>query len=174
VVDLSLKLRSLAVTAVALATSLFVGCSKDSAPVLNYEQPVSSLQAAFNADDEISYLSCFLPQQKAGYMAAQDYSDDFIEEKMSDDEIISKVRFKITDSTELADDEITALEQEAQQVCGYHFDFTKARRLQVNILAETRSRKLCDSRELTVVRYENIWYIYGDVIDSFSFETVTD
>ena len=35
------------------------------------------------------------------------------------------------------------------------------------------SNELIDSRDLTVVKIENNWYIFGDIIESFNFGTNT-
>jgi hypothetical protein len=127
------------------------------------------MRGALTSGDELSYLCCFLPQEKARYMQSDGYSADFIDSAIDKSSIISRVRIKITDSSELTDEELDGLEKSAQESYGTRFEFSKGQRLDVNILVDTRQEQLCDSRELTVVRYENVWYIYGDVIDSFSF-----
>jgi hypothetical protein len=153
----------------AAAAALFCSCGSNEKNVLNYEQPISALKGALNYSDEASYLSCFLPQAKSKYLASEDCSPDFLDSAIDKNSVISRVRIKITDSTALDENELDELESLAHQNYGTRLDFTKGERLNVNILVDTRQSELCDSRELTVVRYENMWYIYGDVIDSFSF-----
>jgi hypothetical protein len=153
----------------AVLTLSLSACGDSEKNVLNYEQPLSAMKGALGNSDEISYMSCFLPQAKAKYMQSESYSSDFIDSILDSDSVIGKVSVKVTESTELSQDELSELEGQARENYGTRFDFTKGQRLDVDIAVYTRQKELSDSRELTVVRYENVWYIYGDVIDSFSF-----
>jgi hypothetical protein len=155
--------------AVISAVLIFSACGKGAKTVLNYEQPVSAMTAALDYADEQSYLSCFLPQAKKAYLASDDYKSGFISQMIDKSQIISRVRIKINDNTELDSEELESLQNDAKKTYGTRFSFTKGEKLDVSILVETRQQELSDSREITVVRYENVWYIYGDVIDSFSF-----
>ena len=81
---------------------------------------------------------------------------------------------KIVSSKELDEDMINNLEQEYKDKYRKRIDISKAQQMTVEFGTIQGSNELIDSRDLTAVRIENNWYIFGDVIESFNFGTNAD
>lgn len=160
-------LKPICCLAAALA---LVSCGKDEKSSLNYERPIASMRSSLNYGDEESYLGCYLPQEKAEYMRSEDYKSGFIGDTFSKKTYGSSLTAKIEGSEELSREELDELEEQAKNTYGTRFDFTKGQRLNVDFTVNGGEGELCDPRVITVVRYENVWYIYGGVVDEFSFE----
>lgn len=143
---------------------------KEEKSALNYEQIVSSFRGSLDRGDEKSYLACFLPQEKARFTSSENYSQGFINDIFAEYDIMSRLSVRINDNSELDAQELDSLENEAHSLYGTRFDFTKGQRLNIDVRVKTKKSELCDSRKITVVRYENVWYIYGETIDHFDFE----
>ncbi len=145
---------------------------KEEKSALNYEQIVSSFRGSLDRGDEKSYLACFLPQEKARFTSSEDYSKGFINDIFDEYDVMSRLSVRIKDNSELDSEELDSLEKEARSLYGTRFDFTKGQRLNIDVRVKTKKSELCDSHEITVVRYENVWYIYGEVLDSFEFKEI--
>lgn len=148
---------------------MLTGCGGREDASLGYEKRLQAAALAANYRDTDSYLSCWLPQEKQRYTESADYREDILEQTFAGTDSTGRLVFKLTDSTELKEDQVEALEQKAETAYGTKLDFTKARRAQVEIRLNSSKEVLTDAREMILVRYENSWYIYGEVIDSFSF-----
>lgn len=153
----------------AAAALLMTACGGRDKTELSYEQPLNTLRHAFNYGDELSYLNVWLPQEKQRYTSAEDYNEGFLKNAFDSDEYDGKLKLKIRDAKAMDDEEIAVLETEAFERYGTRLDFSKAMKLSVDFRVQKNSDLLSDSRELTIVRYENIWYLYGETIDSFVF-----
>lgn len=138
---------------------------------LNYEQPVVSLVGAVNYCDEGSFFGCCLPQEKKEYTSAEGYDKSFLEDLSAavrnDGE--SKLTAKVTDSSDVTDEEIGTLESEYNNKHSCHVSFTKALRLKVKFILGGLETENIGTKELYVVRYENIWYIYNEVTELIKF-----
>jgi hypothetical protein len=156
------------ITAAATAGAL-VSCESEKKSALNYEQPLISMRGSLNYGDGDSYLSCYLPQEKARYTKLNECDGDFLSDIFNKDDYFGNLQIKVSDSRELSREELDELELSAQETYGTRFSFTKGQAVDADFNVSGKEEKLCDSRELTVVRYQNMWYIYGEVIDSFSF-----
>lgn len=152
--------------AVALSTA---SCGSHEESKLNYEQPIVSMRGALNYGDDTAYLCCYLPQEKNRFLKSEEYKEGFTADVFSRKDYYSLLQIKISDSCELTREELDALEKQAKETYGTRFDFTKGHKLSLDFRVNAKIGKLCDSRELTVVRYESVWYIYGEVVDSLSF-----
>ncbi|MCD8095498.1 MAG: hypothetical protein LUE12_05155 [Ruminococcus sp.] len=148
---------------------VLVSCSDTVESAVGYEQIASAAGQAIYYEDEASYLSCWLPYEKAQLVLSDEYQEGFVAEMFDGDEYQSKLRTQITDSTELSEEEIAQLESDAQERYGVCIDFTKAQQLEVRFSAQRSGKTYEDVRELTAVRFSNSWYLYGDVIISFDF-----
>lgn len=158
------------IAAVISAAVLFLSaCSQSEKKTLNYEQPVASFKGSLNAFDETAYLCCFLPQEKARFLSSDSYSEGFLEDELSKHERIGGIGIKISDSRELSREELDKLEEEYKEGSSLRLEFTKGQQLDLDFIMQKKNGPHKSSCEMTVVRYENVWYIYGDVIDSFSF-----
>ena len=161
--------RGAAVAAAMILAAALTGCGKDDSGSMSYEKPVYSMKAAANYGDEESYLSCWLPQEKHHFRLAEDMERGFLGNVFSRDDHESRLRVKIRDSAELSESETEALEAEAAERYGTRLEFSKAFKLNVDFRVQDNLDLLSDSREMTVVRYGDVWYIYGEVIESFTF-----
>lgn len=159
--------RGLLCTAAAL---LLTGCGVDEiSDELSYEQPLNTMRLAFNYGDEQSYLNVWLPQEKLRYTSDEGYSEGFIERSFDRDKYDGKLKLKIRSAETVGEEDICELEADAFERYCTRLDFSKAMNVRVDFRVQKDKDIFSDSRELTVVRYENIWYLYGETIDSFVF-----
>lgn len=159
--------RGLLCTAAAL---LLTSCGGDEiSDELSYEQPLNTMRLAFNYGDEQSYLNVWLPQEKQRYTSDEGYSEGFIDRAFDHDKYDGKLKLKIRSAETVGEEDIYALEADAFERYGTRFDFSKAMNVRVDFRVQKDKDIFSDSRELTLVRYENIWYLYGETIDSFVF-----
>jgi hypothetical protein len=160
----------LAVTAIAAGCALLAGCGKAPQTELSCEKPVYAMRSAANFGDEESYLSCWLPQEKAHFRLAEDQSVGFLGNVFKRGDYESRLRVRIHDSHEVPESYIKeTLEPDARARYGSPLTFTAAQCLKVDFRVQDNMDILSDSREIYVVKYCGVWYIYGEVIDSFSF-----
>ncbi|MBR1724062.1 MAG: hypothetical protein IJ723_03465 [Ruminococcus sp.] len=153
----------------AAAILLLTGCGREKKASLNFEKRLQAAALSANYRDTESYLSCWLPQEKTRYQSLPGYDSEFLDRMFADTDITGRLVFKLTDSTELNEAQIEKLEEDMRQIYGTRIDFTKALRADVEIRLNSSKEVLTDAREIILVRYENGWYIYGSVIDSYSF-----
>ena len=145
------------------------GCGEEAQNALSYEKPIYAMKAAANYGDEESYLSCWLPQEKQHFRQIENRENGFLDSVFSRDDHESRLRAKIRACTELDENEIKELEDQAAKRYGTRLEFSKANRLSVDFRVQDSMDLLSDSREVVVVRYMDVWYIYGEVISSFTF-----
>ena len=149
---------------------LLSGCGKQTQTELSCEKPVLAMRCAANFGDEESYLSCWLPQEKAHFRMAEDRDAGFLGKVFQRDDYESRLRVRIRESKEADEQYIKdVLEPEARKRYGSPLSFTAAQCLTVEFRVQDNMDILSDSREIYVVKYCGVWYIYGEVIDSFTF-----
>ncbi len=148
---------------------LTCGCGRDKKASLGFEKRLEAAALAANYRDTESYLSCWLPQEKERYINSEDNNKDILEHAFAGTDFTGRLVFKMTDSTELTEEQTVSLQEKAEELYGTRLTFTKARRANVEIRLNSSKEVLTDAREMVLVRYEGSWYIYGSVIDSFSF-----
>ena len=136
---------------------LFCSCGKEERAVLGYEQPVATLVTAAQYSDTQSYLSCFTPEAEAEYKNSDSYNEALAETLLTRGE----------EKTELYSDGLKNLEKSYKE--SYHKNVTikKAVTMTAKLTETTDSGELSASREITVVKIENNWYIFGKVIEKF-------
>lgn len=136
---------------------LFCSCGEEERAVLGYEQPVATLVTAAQYSDTQSYLSCFTPEAEAEYKNSDSYNEALAETLLTRGE----------DKTELDSDGLKDLEKSYKE--SYHKNVTikKAVTMTAKLAETTDSGELSASREITVVKIENNWYIFGKVIEKF-------
>ena len=136
---------------------LFCSCGKEERAVLGYEQPVATLVTAAQYSDTQSYLSCFTPEAEAEYKNSDSYNEALAETLLTRGE----------DKTELDSDGLKDLEKSYKE--SYHKNVTikKAVTMTAKLTETTDSGELSAIREITVVKIENNWYIFGKVIEKF-------
>ena len=79
----------------------------------------------------------------------------------------TKLSYKLSNKKELDSDGLKDLEKSYKE--SYHKNVTikKAVTMTAKLTETTDSGKLSASREITVVKIENNWYIFGKVIEKF-------
>ena len=160
------KLAALSAACILLLT----GCGSRQQMELSCEKPVLAMRSAANFGDEESYLSCWLPQEKAHFRLAEDRQAGFLDRVFDRGDHESRLRVRIRESVEADEQYIRdTLEPEARKRYGCPLTFTAAQRLSVDFRVQDNMDILSDSRDLYVVKYCGVWYIYGEVIDSFKF-----
>ena len=157
-----------AFAAVLAAALIFSGCGEKRATP-DFEKRLQAAAFAANYRDEDSYISCWLPQEKERFLASDEYEEGFLGKPFELADSTGRLVFKVISSKELSDEQVEVLESSAKETYGTRFDFTKARTADVELRLNSRSEVLTDARDITLVRYESNWYIYGKVISSFSF-----
>ena len=140
---------------------LFCSCGEEERAVLGYEQPVATLVTAAQYSDTQSYLSCFTPEAEAEYKNSDSYNEALAET------LLTRGEEKTELSYELDSDGLKDLEKSYKE--SYHKNVTikKAVTMTAKLTETTDSGELSASREITVVKIENNWYIFGKVIEKF-------
>ena len=162
------KIRLAALSAACLV--LLAGCGSPQQMELSCEKPVLAMRSAANFGDEESYLSCWLPQEKAHFRLAENNQSGFLDNVFDRGDHESRLRVRIRESFDVDETYIRdTLEPEARARYGCPISFTAAQRLSVDFRVQDNMDILSDSRDLYVVKYCGVWYIYGEVIESFTF-----
>ena len=138
---------------------LFCSCGEEERAVLGYEQPVATLVTAAQYSDTQSYLSCFTPEAEAEYKNSDSYNEALAETLLTRGEEKTELSYKLSNKKEL----------EKSYKESYHKNVTikKAVTMTAKLTETTDSGELSASREITVVKIENNWYIFGKVIEKF-------
>ena len=144
-------------------------CGKEPEQSVNYEQPVRVLAKTMQEYDEDGYLACFTSAAAQSYKSQKDYNEEFIQLLYPESASGQKLTLSITDHKELDDKEIEKLEKEYVKTFRRRIKITKAERLSVRFKLFQKNLKRTDNKEITVVRVNNTWYIYGEVIDDYNF-----
>ena len=142
---------------------LFCSCGEEERAVLGYEQPVATLVTAAQYSDTQSYLSCFTPEAEAEYKNSDSYNEALAETLLTRGEEKTELSYKLSSKKELDSDGLKDLKE------SYHKNVTikKAVTMTAKLTETTDSGELSASREITVVKIENNWYIFGKVIEKF-------
>ena len=149
------------------AAVLLCSCGKEERAVLGYEQPLATLCTAAEYSDTQSYLSCFTPEAAAEYKNGDSYNEALAESLLTRGDDETKFGYKLSGKEELGDKDIKKLEESYKS--SYHKNVTikKAVTMNVKFTQTVGDKENSDSREITVVKIENSWYIFGKVIDKF-------
>lgn len=165
-----MKLK-ITICALAAAALSLCSCGKQERAVLNYEQPVSTLTCAAEYSDTRSYLSCFTPEAKAAYEESEEYNPYLAETLLThgDDKDGCSLKYKIADKQELDKSDISELERQYKNSYRKNITVKKAMKLNVTFSERLSDKTLSNTREITVVKIENSWLIFGEVITDFNF-----
>ena len=150
---------------------LFCSCGEEERAVLGYEQPVATLVTAAQYSDTQSYLSCcfcwLCCSAEAEYKNSDSYNEALAETLLTRGEEKAELSYKLGNKKELDSDGLKDLEKSYKE--SYHKNVTikKAVTMTAKLIETTDSGKLSASREITVVKIENNWYIFGKVIEKF-------
>ena len=128
---------------------LFCSCGEEERAVLGYEQPVATLITA------------------AQYKNSDSYNEALAETLLTRGEEKTELSYKLSSKKELDSDGLKDLEKSYKE--SYHKNVTikKAVTMTAKLTETTDSGELSASREITVVKIENNWYIFGKVIEKF-------
>lgn len=150
----------------AAALAFLTACSKSDKEQLNYEQPIEALEGSLNYGDEAGYLSCFLPQKKLEFESSEGYQPGFISDVFNKADYSGRLKLKIVKDSPLEEKDVDELEKQLKEESGHKLDFSKARKVTLQFLAPNGKDLKSTEREFYLVRYENNWYFYGDVMTS--------
>ena len=145
------------------------GCGKEKEQSVNYEQPVRTLAQTMQVYDEKGYLDCFTPAAKQEFVSRKDFNEDFIQLLYPESSGGQKLTMTVVSHTELDDKDIEALEKDYVKTFAHRIKITKAEKLEVKFKLYQKNLRRTDIKEITVVRVNNTWLIYGSVIDDFDF-----
>lgn len=154
--------------AVVLTSVMLCSCGSEEKALKNYEKPVQNLLVASEHSDTDGYLNCFTPQAKEAYLDSEAYDENLCE-KLLENGKYSDVDFTTNSSEELSEDELSSLEKEYKSKYKKKVTMKKGERLQLKLSALKDEETFYDSLEIIVVRINESWYIYGDVIEEFDF-----
>ena len=145
------------------------GCGKEEEPPVNYEQPVRTLAMTMQEYDEQGYLDCFTAAAKQEFVNRKDYNEDFIQLLYPESQSGQKLSMSIVSHEEIGAKDIEKLEKDYVKEFSHRIKITKAEKLEVRFKLYQKNLKRTDLKDIIVVRVNNIWYIYGSVIDDFDF-----
>ncbi|MBQ6675329.1 MAG: hypothetical protein IJM75_04290 [Ruminococcus sp.] len=155
-------------TTALLALSL-ASCGKEAEQSVNYEQPVRTLARTMLEYDEQGYLACFTSAASQSYQSSKDFNEEFIRFLYPESSSGQKLTVSIVSHEELDEKAIETLEKDYVKTFKRRVDITKAEKLSVRFKLYQKNLKRTDLKDITVVRVNNTWYIYGKVIDDFDF-----
>lgn len=164
-----------------LLVSLFVtsavmlsGCGSENKPSMNYEQPVKTLALTMEGYDERGYLDCFTTPAAEEFVSSNSYNEDFVRYLYPESSNSQKLSVSILSHEELDERAVGELEQQYRKQFRRRIDITKAVKMSVRFKLYQKDVKRTDIKDITVVRVENAWYIYGGVINDFNFTSDDD
>ena len=115
---------------------------------------------------EFERLTLF-PEAEAEYKNSDSYNEALAETLLTRGEEKTELSYKLSNKKELDSDGLKDLEKSYKE--SYHKNVTikKAVTMTAKLTETTDSGELSASREITVVKIENNWYIFGKVIEKF-------
>lgn len=146
-------------------------CGKKSEPSMNYEQPVRTLALTMENYDERGYLDCFTSPAAEDFMTDKEYNEEFIKLLYPESSNGQKLSVTILEHEELDEKAIAQLKEDYTKAFKKRINISKAVKLSVRFKLYQKDVKRTDVKDITVVRVENVWYIYGGVINDFDFTT---
>jgi hypothetical protein len=164
-------MKRLITTLILIITALcFCGCGDDTSEVSNHERPIINLCSSLEHSDKEAYLNCFVPAARKAYLnsgSSSSGSKDIIDTviKNSGLEENRSLSCDIIGKRELASADREKLERQYKSDYAKNVTFEKAFQIDAGIV----SSKGTDIRKFTVVLLDDSWYIYGEVIEKFSF-----
>lgn len=163
------KQKLLSIAVAVLTLFCMTSCKDETEPVpANYERPVVTVSRAIVANDTKAYLNSFTDGAKNAYVKGDNYNKDLVKTFLpSQSESIMKT--KTLSDSELDENAIDKLKQQYKEKYKKRIDITKARKLKVEFDLQGAAQMKA-TKELTVVRVENSWLIFGDVIEDFEFK----
>ena len=163
------KLKTIICISAAALTLILSACGSETEQSVNYEQPVRTLAQTMQAYDERGYLACFTSAAAQSYKDQREYNDDFIQLLYPESASGQKLTVSVVSHEELDEKGIEELEKDYVKTFSKRIKITKAVRMEVRFKLYQKNLKRTDLKEITVVRVNNTWYIYGEVIDDFNF-----
>lgn len=163
------KTRLFSLLLIVITLLCMTSCGSKEEPIpANYERPAVTMAKAIAASDTKAYLNCFTDEAKSEYINGNAYNKDLVKTFLpSQSESIIKTR--TTSDTELNQRRIDELKEQYKEKYKKRIDISKARKLTVEFTIQGEDKQSV-SKELTVVRVENSWLIFGDVIEEFDFQ----
>ena len=149
---------------------MLCSCGDEEKIVHNYEKPIENLITAAEHSDTDSYLNCFTPQAKETYIADDEYNEKLAENVLEGGKL-EGTDFETKSSEDLTADELSELEKEYKAKYKKTVTMKKGERLNVDFTALRGEKSVSDNLDIVVVRINDSWFIYGDVIEGFAFQT---
>ena len=165
---MSLGTRFLTLLMAVLTLFLLTSCGEDEPAPANYERPAATMARAISLGDTKSYLNCFTHDAREAYINGENYNKNLVNTFLPS-KTGTLIKTATTDDKALSADEIKKLEKQYKDKYKKRIDITKARKINVDFIINGET-KLYETKELTVVRVENSWLVFGDVIEFFNFE----
>lgn len=142
---------------------------------MNYERPILTMARAVDAMDSVSYLNCFTRGAKQAYMESDSYNPELVRTILPSQSANRRLfKAKIVSAKSLEQDAIDKLEHDYKDKYKKRVKISKAQEMTVQFGTIQGNSEQIDSRTLTSVRIENEWFIFGDVIEEFSFSKNSD
>lgn len=163
------KTRLFTALLIFLTMLCIVSCGSEEDPIpANYERPAVTMAKAISAYDTQAYLNCFTDEAKNEYINGSSYNKDLVKTFLPS-QTESVIKTQMTSDTELNSRRIDELKEQYKEKYKKRIDISKARKITVEFTIQGNSKQSV-SKELTVVRVENRWLVFGDVIEKFEFK----
>lgn len=148
----------------------FTSCGDDNF-VMNYEQPLATLVRSAVYSDTEAYLRCFTPEAEDAYRKSEDYSKALAETLLPRKEDKKPVfNFEVKSKKDLDNEQIDDLQKEYKDKYTKNIKIKKAYKLNVEFALGEKDEKHLQRMNLTVVKIDDSWYIFSDVITKFDFK----
>ncbi|MBR1751466.1 MAG: hypothetical protein IJ740_11425 [Ruminococcus sp.] len=136
---------------------------------MTYEQPINTLAGSIMNYDEESYLNCFTPAAREKYVNDKEYDENFIESIYPPSSKEQKLSASIIEHLELDEKAIEELEKSYVRTFKRRVNISKAISLSVRFKLFQSELKRTALKKMIVIRVDNTWYIYGEVLDDLDF-----
>ena len=146
---------------------LFCSCGEEEELSWDMNSPWRHLSQRRSIAIRSHIFSCFTPEAEAEYKNSDSYNEALAETLLTRGEEKTELSCKLSSKKELDSDGKKDLEKSYKE--SYHKNVTikKAVTMTAKLTETTDSGELSASREITVVKIENNWYIFGKVIEKF-------
>lgn len=166
-----MKLKSIVPLLIAILALLLASCG-DNEPEqkhLDYENAVSTFVGAFNKEDESTLLSCFTPAVRDEFSLTEQSAVSLLDENIRKScGEYTALSYKVTDKTELSDEEIDELRTNYNSQYGKRLSIKKAYSLNVTFYITSTGvgaeKKSTVDKTLVTIKTDDGWCIVGDVI----------
>lgn len=156
--------------------TLCTSCNDEPAMIkFEYEKPITTMLSAFSKSDNTTFLNCFTAGAREKFETKN--PDTKITELVNSSVINSvgenaKLNYTMDNRNELDKRKITKLEQAYTDAYKSRIDIKKAYTLSLKLTCNNliNPTDYTQDIEITVVKVDGSWYIYGDVITEFKLE----